>query len=167
MSLFRIVALSLAVALLTAPVSRAQQTEAPDLQRGKVVFRTTGGCVNCHGWAADGQTGIDMRSPKGASLRESTLDLDAMIEVIKCGRPGTQMPYHDRAAYRDDRCYGLVMSDFDAGGAPRRGKTLRDSDIANIAAYLQAKVVGLGAPTFQECTDFFDNPAAKACSNLK
>jgi hypothetical protein len=108
-----------------------------------------------------------MRAPTGPNLRETELDKDGLTEVIRCGRPGSQMPYHDRAAYRDDRCYGMVMSDFAPGSEPKRGKTFGDKDIANIVAYLQTDVIGLGKPTFEECADFFDNPAAAACSNLK
>lgn len=165
MTLSRAVAFALATLTLAAPGSRAEQT--PDPERGKVVFRTVGGCVNCHGWAADGETGVNLRSPPGSNLRDSTLDVQGLIEVIACGRPGTAMPYHDKSAHRDDRCYGLVRSDLDPDTAPTRGKSLRGEDIASLASYLQTRVIGLGAPTFAECADFFDNPAAQACVNLK
>lgn len=163
------VAVALAVVTLTAPVIRAEQAIdfVGDAKRGKAVYRSIGFCVNCHGWAADGKTGISWRAPAGASLRDTKLDTAALIETIKCGRPGTPMPYHDRAAYRDDRCYGMLMSDFDPGSAPIRGKTFSDKDIANVVAYLQTHVIGRGKPTFEECTDFYDNPAAAACRNLK
>lgn len=174
MPLTRAVAVSLAVvtlALVTlaAPMTRAQQATdgVGDPERGKIVFRTAGGCVNCHGWAADGKTGINMRAPTGSNLREAASDKDALTEAIKCGRPGTAMPYHDRTAYRDDRCFGMVMSDFDPGSAPTRGKSIRDKDIANLVAYLQTHVIGLGEPTYEECANFFDNPAARACENLE
>lgn len=165
----RAVAVSLALVALTAPAIRAQEAALPpgDPQRGKIVFRTVGGCVNCHGWAADGKTGVNMRAPTGSNLRQSQMDLQAMIQVITCGLPGSAMPYHDKGAYRDDRCYGMVMSDFAPGSEPLRGKSLRAEDIASVAAYLQTRVIGLGEPTFAECTDFFDNPAAKACSTLE
>lgn len=164
-----IAVVSLAFSVLASPLVLAQQASEPvgDPDRGKTVYRTMGNCVKCHGWAADGRTGIDLRAPTGSNLRETKLDKAALIEVIRCGRPGTAMPYHDRAAYRDDRCYGMVMSDFADDGKPVRGSTLRDDDIASLVAYLQTRVVGLGKPTREECTDFFDNPAAKACSNLK
>lgn len=161
-------AVTLTMVTLAAHTVLAEQAAGPggDPERGKVIFRTAGGCVNCHGWAADGKTGVNLRSPAGPSLRVTKLDTAALIEVIKCGRPGTPMPYHDRAAYRDYRCNGMVMSDFDTG-KPVRGKTLGDDDVASIVAYLQTHVIGLGKPTYEECADFFDNPAAKACSNLK
>ncbi len=170
MLLARLAAVALALVALAVPVSRAQQL--PDLvgdpERGRVVFLTLGGCVNCHGWPGDGKTGIDMRSPTGANLRESELDKALLTEVISCGRPATQMPYHDRSAYRDPRCYGLLMADFAPDTAPNRGKLMREQDIANVVAFLQAKVVGrTGQPTFEECIDIFANPAAAACKNLK
>lgn len=162
-------AVSLLFLALAAPLPLMGQTGDPagDPDRGKTVFRTIGLCVNCHGWPADGKTGVDLRSPTGSNLRESMLDGDALTEVIRCGRPGTPMPFHDRAAYRDDRCYGMVMSDFAAGGKPVRGKSIGEDDIVNLVAYLQTRVIGLGKPTREECVDFFDNPAAKACINLK
>jgi mono/diheme cytochrome c family protein len=163
------VAATLALITLAAPMTRAQQATgiAGDPERGKVVYRTLGGCVNCHGWPADGKTGVNLRSPTGPSLRETELDRDALIEVIACGRPGTPMPYHDRAAYRDGQCHGLNMSDFAPGSAPSRGKTFGEKDIVNIVAYLQTHVIGHGEPTFEECVYFFDNPAARACDALK
>lgn len=172
--MIRAVALSFAAVTLVhitlaEPVVRAQ--EAGDLvgdpERGKIVFRSVGYCVNCHGWAADGKTGINLQAPAGSSLRNTRLDKAALIETIKCGRLGTAMPYHDRAAYRDDRCYGMVMSDFAPGSEPRRGKALGDKDIANVVAYLRNDVIGLGEPTYEECAEFFDNPDAAACRSLK
>lgn len=174
MPLTRAVAMSLAavtlgLVTLAAPMTRAQQAGdlVGDPERGKIVFRRVGKCVDCHGWAADGKTGIKLQAPAGANLRETKLDKAALIETIKCGRPGTPMPYHGRAAYRDDRCYGMVMSDFAPGTEPIRGKTFSDKDIANVVAYLQTDVIGLGEPTYAECADFFDNPAAWACRSLK
>ena len=84
-----IVALSVALAVLAG---QARAEDRDDADRGKVIFRTTGGCVNCHGWAADGKTGVNMRAPSGPSLRETALDGPALTEVIRCGRPGTPMP---------------------------------------------------------------------------
>jgi len=162
-------AATLALVSMVAPMTRAQQAIEPigDPERGKIVFRSVGNCVNCHGWAADGISGVNLRSPTGSNLRETTLDTERLTEVIKCGLPGTPMPYHDRAAYRDDRCYEMVMSDFASGSEPTRGKTFRDEDIANVVAYLQAHVIGLGEPTHAECAEFFDNPAARACRSLR
>jgi len=169
MPLTRAVAVSLALVTLAAPMTRAQQamTMVGDPERGKIVYRSVGLCTTCHGWPADGKSGVHLRAPPGSNLRETTLDKEGLIEVVTCGLPGTPMPYHGRTAYRDDACYGMVMSDFDPGSKPIRGKTFGDKDVANVVAYLQTRVIGLGKPTFEECADFFDNPAAKACSRLK
>lgn len=166
----RFMALSLSMFMLAAPVSWAQQTDdelVGDPERGKIVYRSVAYCINCHGWAADGKTGVNLRSPTGSNLRESQLDTEELLTVIRCGIPGTPMPFHDRAAYRDDRCYGMVMSDFDPSSEPMRGKTFHEKDFANVVAYLQAHVIGRGNPTFEECAEFYDNPDAKACSRLK
>ena len=169
MPLARAVAMSLALFMLAAPMTKAQEARdlVGDPERGKVVYRSVGYCGNCHGWPGDGITGILLQAPRGANLRETRLDKDQLIEVIRCGLPGTPMPYHDRAAYREGRCHGLTMADFEPGGKPVRGKTVSEQDLANLVAFLQTRMIGLGEPTFAECTDFFDNPDAKACSRLK
>ena len=59
------------------------------------------------------------------------------------------------------------MSDFDSGSKPRLGTTFGDQDGANVVAYRQTHVIGLGELTFEECADYFEDPAARACSNLK
>jgi mono/diheme cytochrome c family protein len=160
---------TLALVTLAAPMTEAQQAAdlVGDPVRGKIVFRTVADCVNCHGWAADGKTGVNLRAPAGPNLRETKLDKAGLIETIRCGRPGTAMPYHDRAAYRDGFCNGMALSDFAPGNEPKRGKTFSDQDLADVVAYLQAHVIGLGEPTHTECVDFFDNPSAKACAELK
>lgn len=163
----------LGLTVLFSTFARAQDTTAPavligDPERGKIVFKKVGYCVSCHGWAGDGQAGRNpMAHAAGANLRETQLDTEGLTEVIKCGLPGTKMPYHEAAAYRDDRCYGMVMADFEPGGAPSRGKTFQDQDLANLIAYLQTHMIGLGKPTYDECADYYGTSADKACAYLK
>jgi mono/diheme cytochrome c family protein len=154
---------------LTAPLTTGLQAEdlMGDPERGKTVYRSTGDCMRCHGWPADGKTGVHLRAPPGSNLRDSTLDAEALAEVVRCGRPGTPMPYHDRQAYRDEACYGMTMSDFDEDDRPVQGKTIRDEDIANVVAYLQEQVIGRGKPTLEECGEFFDDPEVGACDFLR
>jgi mono/diheme cytochrome c family protein len=153
---------------LTATMNWAQDTTVVvgDADRGRVVYRQVGYCVNCHGWAGDGKSGTNLQAPVGPNLRQTLLDTAGLIETIGCGRPGTPMPYHDRAAYRDGRCYGMALADFAEGTAPVRGRTFSDRDVANVVAYLQAHMIGLGDPTFEECAAFYDNPSAAACASL-
>ena len=160
-------------AVLFSTFAMAQDTAVPaaligDPERGKIVFQKVGICVNCHGWAGDGQAGRNpLARAGGANLRETQLDTDGLTEVIKCGLPGTKMPYHEAAAYRDDRCYGMVMTDFEPGGEPMRGKTFRDKDVANLVAYMQQHMIGLGKPTYEECAHYYGASAAKSCGYLK
>src|SRR3569623_2711105 len=51
-------------------------------------------CTNCHGWSGNGHDTGPV--PPGPSLRALELDYDSVREVVQCGRPGTNMPSHDR-----------------------------------------------------------------------
>ncbi len=138
----------------------------PDIARGKAVYQTVGICLNCHGWDGDG-LGKNPRSPGvAAKLRETQLDTETLRMTVRCGIPGTPMPYHDAQAYVDNRCYGMLMTDFPEGGKPSKGHTFREQDIENVVAYMEAKVKGKGPTTLQDCIDFFGS-AVRACDLLK
>lgn len=169
MPMTRAMAVSLALVTLSTPMTMAQPANDldGDPERGKVVYRSVGYCGNCHGWPGDGLTGTMLQAPAAPSLRETDLDTETLYQVIKCGLPGTAMPYHGRTAYRDGSCYGMSLSDFAPENKPTRGKTFGEKDIANVVAYLETSVIGRGDPTFEECADFFDDPDASACRRLK
>ncbi len=160
------------LAPLLSTLAMAQDTSTAaalvgDPERGKFVYQRTGNCVNCHGWAGDGQAGRNpLARTAGANLRTTGLDAEGLAEAIRCGRPGTQMPYHDSASYRDDRCYGLVMSDFEPGQAPLRGKTFREKQLVDLIAYMQAHMVGRGKPTYEECAEYFGDSADQSCAYM-
>lgn len=137
-------------------------------EKGKVAYQRIGICVNCHGWPGDGVSGRNPLShTEAANLRETKLDAQGLYDVIRCGLPGTKMPYHDSASYKDDRCFGMVMSDYDAGGTPIKGKTMREAQMVDLVAYLQKYVVGKGKPTYEECALYFDASVEKSCAYLK
>lgn len=140
-----------------------------DAEQGKRVYQRVGVCVNCHGWAGDGESGRNPISHAGAAanLRETKLDMQGLFDVIRCGIPGTKMPYHDSVSYKDDRCHGLLMTDFDAGQQPVKGKTFREQQMVDLIAYLEKYVIGRGMPTYEECALYFDTSADKACTYLK
>lgn len=138
-----------------------------DAAKGKAVYQRIGICVNCHGWAGDGGSGRNPMSHAAvANLRASGLDAQGLYDVIRCGVPGTQMPFHDSASYRDDRCHGLVMADFAGGAGPIKGRTFRETPMLDLIAYLQTYVVGLGKPTLEECVLYYEASAGKACAYL-
>jgi hypothetical protein len=51
-------------------------------------------------------------------LHETRLNREQLIEVIACGRPGTEMPHFYKYAYEDTDCYGLKGKDW-GSKAPR------------------------------------------------
>ena len=69
---------------------------------GGRLYRQKADCQACHGWAGDGRK-LDSQMPDGANLRESILEREQLVFVIKCGLPGRGMPAFDRRAYADDR----------------------------------------------------------------
>jgi hypothetical protein len=162
-------AATLGLVTLAPAMTRSQEGSETvgDPERGRTVYRRVGACVDCHGWAGNGDGGTRLQAPIGPDLRVTTLDTAALMEVIACGRPGTPMPYHDRAAYDDDRCFGMVLEDFEPGSEPRRGKVFNERDVANVVAYLQTYVIGVGEPTLEECGRFYNNPSAAACDGLR
>jgi hypothetical protein len=104
---------------------------------------------------------------QGANLRETKLDAQGLYDVIRCGIPGTQMPYHDSVSYKDDRCSGKRLSDFAADQQPVMGKTFSERQMVDLIAYLEKYVVGHGKPTYEECALYFDKSADKSCSYLE
>jgi mono/diheme cytochrome c family protein len=165
-----LVILTLAVALAgTVSAERAGAADfdpaAHDIDRGKKVFERIGNCLQCHGWDGAGM-GRNPRSVGTApNLRVFEPDPDILRELIACGRPYTMMPFHDRLAYSDDRCYGLTMDDFPDGEKPHRGKSVRPGDIDNLIAYLLTQVIGKGKTTLEECEAFY-KPGHRNCAAL-
>lgn len=145
--------------VLLAGTASAQQVDL-----GFRTYKEKVECGRCHGWSGDGVQD-DPRAPKGADLRKTTLDRDGLIEVIKCGRPNSEMPHFDERAYSDKRCYGVTAADLGKGAPPFSGIPLIGREIEGLADYLMAKVVGKGAPKRKECEEFYGN-GSTACSDL-
>ncbi len=87
------------IGAITMNPPRAQDTQSAQAQRviaqGKDIFKTKATCQFCHKWDASGDQGY---GGNAASLRATKLSPAQVAETIKCGRPGTGMPYHDRFA---------------------------------------------------------------------
>jgi Cytochrome c len=111
------------------------------------------GCAECHGPFADGDKAND-EAPTGANLR-TTLDTAALKETISCGRPGADMPSFDEGAYTLRRCY-----DHPPGPPPDNlypaPRKLTPGEIDDVIAYLQARIIGRGQITKQECLAYWD-----------
>ena len=117
-------------------------------------------CVGCHKWHGGGGGGY---GGAALSLRDTQLDRDQIIEVVHCGRPGTGMPYHDRDAYKDYRCYdGLTVQDLGKDMSPEAANFLRPSEIEVVVDWVLQHLKGKGPPSYADCIDFFGS-GARAC----
>ncbi|MGR8950097.1 MAG: c-type cytochrome [Gammaproteobacteria bacterium] len=118
-------------------------------------------CMGCHKWHGNGGPGY---GGAAISLRKSQLNREQLVQVIKCGRPGTNMPYFDRKAYKHDECYGLTFADFadDENNRPLQGKKyLNQRQIDAVVDFVIAELQGKPA-TKAYCEKFFGGPT-KEC----
>ena len=134
-------------------VGRAQ---TDTVAAGGRLYRQKADCQACHGWAGDGRK-MDSQMPDGANLRESTLEREQLVFVIKCGLPGRGMPAFDRRAYADDRCLGRTHDDLERMGLELfdPAATLQNREVERLADFLYAKVVGQGPMDHQKCIEFW------------
>jgi mono/diheme cytochrome c family protein len=148
--------IAVVLVLLSGSAAWAQAPDPSDITEGGRLFRQKANCQSCHGWAGDGRK-MDTQMPDGANLRETTLDRQNLIIVIKCGRPGTGMPAFDKFAYSDGRCYGLKQADLRSSGQrmPDPPSTLQVREVEAIADFLVAKVVKQGAMDHAKCIEFW------------
>ncbi len=135
----------------------------PDLEAGRTVYKDAN-CIGCHKWHGGGGGGY---GGAALSLRETELERAFLIEVIKCGRPATRMPFHVRGAYKSVDCYdGLTKADLGREFPPKAAKLLRDEQIEAVTDYLLAALKGKGEATFEQCVDFWGE-GSKQCASMK
>jgi mono/diheme cytochrome c family protein len=150
MALSAMTAVALTAILVAAPAARAEE-----LARGQGIWHDKAGCDFCHGWAGDGVGGFH-HPGHPPSLRATALTRDQIRMTIQCGRPGTAMPYFDRFAYTDKRCYDMTAADLGGEMMPTRSSTtLQPDEIDALADYVAGKIKGAGAVTRAECVDYF------------
>ena len=139
--------------LASVPATVAQDK----VEAGLEVWKKSG-CADCHGAFANGEKERD-ESPTGANLRTTRIGADELKVVISCGKPGgAGMPAFDEGAYKVRACYGRPL------GAPPdnlypAGVTLTPADIDAVIAYLQARIIGRGRITKQECLAYYEDRA--------
>src|SRR6266700_3630093 len=160
------VAIIMGFLTVSVTAARAQTPDASDIAAGMRLFTQKGNCQACHGWAGDGRK-MDSQMPDGANLREKQIDREALIMTIKCGRPGTGMTAFDRLAYSDGRCFGLKQADLRARNLtmPDPPATLAPNEVALVADFLIAKVIGKGAMDRAKCIEFWGSDV-EACREL-
>jgi mono/diheme cytochrome c family protein len=117
-------------------------TRAQDVSFGNRLFHEKADCQFCHGVNGDGRG--DPRSPgKASDLHVTKLDREQLAEVIKCGRPGSEMPHFDKYAYEDKDCYGLSAAELGAQVPPAPHSTsLNKREIEALVDYILAAYKG-------------------------
>jgi mono/diheme cytochrome c family protein len=163
---FTAAVVALAAVLACASSVAAQTPAAGDTGLGKWLYQDKATCGFCHGWSGDGAG--DPQSPgKAANLRESKLDHDQLIEIIRCGVPGgTAMPHFDKFAWtKGEECFGMTEADVGDKKPPNPTAGLQKREIDAIVAYLEAKVVGKGPPTVSDCEEYF-GPGSLRCKEM-
>jgi mono/diheme cytochrome c family protein len=156
------------VALLAGMHGSAQAQAAPSaeeqrtLDYGKEIYKVKANCQYCHKWDASGDTGY---GGIALSLRKTALNREQFAEVVKCGRPGTGMPYHDQYAYTDKRCYGVTREEL-GKDLPLLGESLQPREIDAVVKYLFAKAVGHGPATYEDCVEFWGQDT-RQCEPMK
>jgi hypothetical protein len=161
------VAAATGLVLSAAGVPASGQTtptveEARVLEFGKEIFKNKAVC-QYYKWDASG----DQRYGGNAlSLRATHLTPDQLTEVVKCGRPGTGMPYHDRFAYTDKRCYSYTREEMGKDVPPAGNDFLSQREIDAAVKYLFTKDVGRGPATYEDCVDFWGKDT-RQCDPLK
>jgi len=157
-----------ALLLLSLAVpARAQTPDAADVADGMRLFQQKGNCQACHGWAGDGRK-MDSQMPDGANLRETRLDRETLVMIIKCGVPGgAGMPAFDKFAYSDGRCYGMKQADLKERGVTMATPpaTLQPREVELLADFLLAKVVRKGRMDHAKCVEFWGKEV-DACNEL-
>jgi mono/diheme cytochrome c family protein len=119
---------------------------------GKDIFKTKATCQFCHKWDASGDQGY---GGNALSLRKTKLTPEQVAETVKCGRPGTGMPFHDQFAYTDKRCYGVTREQLGDNVPPEPNAFLNAREIDAVVKYLFATDVGRGASTYDDCVAFW------------
>ena len=119
-----------ALVLLTGAAS------AQDVSFGERLYQEKADCQFCHGPDGDGRG--DPRSPgKAPDLRKAILQREHLIEVISCGRPGTEMPHFDKSAYEETNCYGLTIAQVGKDMPPHpHSNSLTQREIAAVVDYV-------------------------------
>jgi hypothetical protein len=143
--------LAAAAAMTLSCAAHAADTDR-QLEAGKKLY-SSANCVGCHKWSGIGGGGY---GGAAASLRESKLNRDNMIMTVNCGRPGTGMPYFDTDAYSDGRCYGMTHDKLPPESKViAANRFLNKREVELVVDYVQAKIVGQGSPTFEQCRAFY------------
>ena len=120
-----------------------------------------GNCMGCHSW--DGKGG---GHGAAVSLRNTELTINEIIYVIKCGRPGTGMPYFLKKAYKEEKCYDTTFEDYDEFNRPVNSQKFLSSKQIEAVSIFVREVLQNKKLDRNYCEYFYEK-GSKACLNLK
>ena len=129
--------IALGAVTLLALMPSAHAQDAARLAAGEAAWNKAA-CLQCHGSAGEGGGGGEF--PAGPSLRTTQLNRALLVDTIRCGRPGTQMPAWLDGAYTEISCYGLPK-----GPPPAQldlTPVLSGDEVDALVDYMMAKMVG-------------------------
>ncbi len=154
--LFRLQAFLVLLLSVLSSTPAVEAAPPPGAGPGRVVYERAN-CIGCHKWHGGGGGGY---GGAALSLRETQLDREQIVEVVRCGRPSTGMPYHDRGAYSTTECYGGMGKEDLGKDAPPTARTfLRPEEIEAVTDYLVTTLKGKGEPTREDCIAFWGSEA--------
>ena len=138
-------------------------SQAPKFDYGLSAYKK-GNCMGCHKWHGDGGGGY---GGVALSLRETGLDREQLITIIACGRPGTNMPFFDKKAYIDERCFGMKFSDFEGDDKNRPLRAKGFLNVRQIEAVVDFIINDLQGQKVSKdyCLKFFGKPT-RSCEGL-
>jgi len=142
---------------LSSEKSRANPHEA-----GMKIYKEAN-CVGCHKWHGDGGGGY---GGAALSLRRTTLGREQIIEVVRCGRPHTGMPYFDRDAWAENGCYGTTREQLGEAAPGAGPRFLRPREVEAVVSYVLAEIKGKGEPDYADCKAFFGE-TSRMCQHYR
>jgi mono/diheme cytochrome c family protein len=154
-----------AAAVVAILVSGTVNAAENSLESGQAIYKRAN-CVGCHKWHGDGGGGY---GGAALSLRKTELEKPQIMETVKCGRPGTGMPYFSHDSYPSDgapQCYGLTSNDLETMHVAQASVFLRPEEIEAVADYVIGNIKGKGDPNLADCVAFFGDES-KACDVYK
>lgn len=143
---------------------KKKKTASVDTSAGKSVYKKAN-CVGCHKWHGDGGGGY---GGAALSLRTTGLDAKWFRYVVRCGRPGTGMPYHGRNAYKGDdtSCYETTRAELGENMPPRARNLLNDRQLDAVVDYSMNVVKGSGEITLEQCVAYWGEKS-RQCDALR
>jgi cytochrome c553 len=137
-----------------------------NLDAGKRIWAETAECVRCHGWSGNGVP-QGPGFPPGANLRELNLPPEALTEFIRCGVPGSEMPFFGRGAWSTRYpCFNMTAEDAGDSVPPADEHQLSDAQIATLVDYIEYQIMGHGPLNLADCEAFY-GAGARQCSQLE